>query len=257
MRNAKIVFLMLFVQIIICINVLSTNLYANDSINTKLFKIYFDAILDKQSLKLDTLYFLNSNDSIKFQSLKFYISQIALYDQENKIIQTNFTTKDNYFLVDFENDKSKTIEVNIESESTNNNSNIARIDFLFGIDSLTNVSGPMSGDLDPIKAMYWTWQSGYINFKLDATSNIAQNRKNEIVLHLGGYQYPYLSASKCSIILVKKNETINENNNEIKIVFEMENLLNTIKESKICQIMSPNENSVRYAHLIAKLFRLK
>jgi hypothetical protein len=111
----------------------------------------------------------------------------------------------------------------------------------------------MSGDLDPIKAMYWTWQSGYINFKLEATSNIAQNRKNEIVLHLGGYQYPYLSASKCSIVLDKKNETINE----INIVLEMENLFNTIKESKICQIMSPNENSVKYAHLIAKLFRLK
>ena len=27
-----------------------------------------------------------------------------------------------------------------------------------------------SGDLDPLKGMYWTWQSGYINFKIEGSS---------------------------------------------------------------------------------------
>jgi hypothetical protein len=33
-----------------------------------------------------------------------------------------------------------------------------QIQFQLGIDSLTNVSGAMGGDLDPTKGMYWTWQ---------------------------------------------------------------------------------------------------
>jgi hypothetical protein len=43
------------------------------------------------------------------------------------------------------------------------------IQFNLGLDSLTNVSGALGGDLDPTKGMYWTWQNGYVNFKLQGS----------------------------------------------------------------------------------------
>ena len=42
--------------------------------------------------------------------------------------------------------------------------------FRFGTDSLLNVSGALSGDLDPSKGMYWAWNSGYINCKIEGRS---------------------------------------------------------------------------------------
>jgi hypothetical protein len=68
-----------------------------------------------------------------------------------------------------------------------------RISFNLGIDSMTNVSGAMGGDFDPTKGMYWTWQSGYINFKLEGKSNACKTRNNEFHYHLCGYSYPFSS----------------------------------------------------------------
>ena len=65
------------------------------------------------------------------------------------------------------------------------------IQFNLGIDSLTNVSGALGGDLDPTKGMYWTWQNGYVNFKLQGTSDLCNNPKNEFEFHLGGYLKPF------------------------------------------------------------------
>ena len=55
----------------------------------------------------------------------------------------------------------------------------SKLKFQLGIDSLTNVSGAMGGDLDPTKGMYWTWQSGYINMKIEGKSNSCKTRKNQ------------------------------------------------------------------------------
>ena len=66
-----------------------------------------------------------------------------------------------------------------------------KIKFNLGIDSLTNVSGVMGGDLDPTKGMYWTWQSGYINFKMEGSSAVCPTRNHEFQFHIGGYQDPF------------------------------------------------------------------
>ena len=78
------------------------------------------------------------------------------------------------------------------------------IAFNLGIDSITNVSGAQGGDLDPTKGMYWAWQSGFINIKLQGTSNSCPPPKNEFEFHLGGYQYPFNSLQ--TIILKTGNE---------------------------------------------------
>jgi hypothetical protein len=62
--------------------------------------------------------------------------------------------------------------------------------FRLGVDSITHELGVMSGDLDPSLNMYWTWQSGYIDAKLEG--NFIIDREKQIFeLHLGGYQFPF------------------------------------------------------------------
>lgn len=68
---------------------------------------------------------------------------------------------------------------------------------LFGVDSLSCVSGVKTGVLDPRNGMYWTWNSGYIFFKLEGTIN-----GKAFTWHVGGFagnqaaMFPIRIASK-------------------------------------------------------------
>lgn len=76
----------------------------------------------------------------------------------------------------------------------------------WGVDSLTQVSGAMRGDLDPQIGMYWAWQSGYISAKLEGRYVAANGLEKPFTFHLGGYQNPCCSAR--SRYLVGSNQTV-------------------------------------------------
>ena len=110
----------------------------------------------KDSLVINKNYFSEIiRDSVSIQSLRFYLSDINLIKNGRKIYQV----KNQHNLIDI----SKKLQVKI---STKSELEFDSIQFDIGVDSLSQVSGAMGGDLDPMKGMYWSWQSGYINFKL-------------------------------------------------------------------------------------------
>lgn len=61
---------------------------------------------------------------------------------------------------------------------------------LYGTDSLSNVSGAFEGALDPINGMYWTWNTGFINLKIEGNSS----SRNKIEWHIGGYRQPWTTS---------------------------------------------------------------
>jgi hypothetical protein len=122
------------------------------------------------------------------------------------------------------------------------------IKFNLGIDSVTNVSGAMGGDLDPTRGMYWTWQSGYINFKLAGASNLCSTRKNQFQFHLGGYLSPYAAL---------QTVTLNASGSAITVYFDVEKLLEGINLARQNEIMSPGEESIVISKLAAQAFRTK
>jgi hypothetical protein len=87
------------------------------------------------------------------------------------------------------------------------------IHFNLGIDSLTNVSGALGGDLDPQKGMYWAWQSGYINLKIEGRSPRCKTRKNIFQYHIGGYLQPFYSMRKVELPI--KNAVAHRNQGAI------------------------------------------
>lgn len=62
-------------------------------------------------------------------------------------------------------------------------SKVKNFSFAIGVDSAKTMEGVFEGDLDPAKGMFWTWQSGYINFKVEYTIN--QNQESNY--HIGGF----------------------------------------------------------------------
>ena len=120
------------------------------------------------------------------------------------------------------------------------------ITFLLGIDSLTNVSGALGGDLDPTKGMYWTWNSGYINLKLEGSSPICPARKNEFQFHLGGYMPPFQSTQRLALAMPPGDV--------IEVRVDVAAMLQRIDLRTEYEVMSPGEKAVSLSRDAAKMF---
>lgn len=144
--------------------------------------LQFRLLFSDSDLKLNTkLLQPKSDDTLIIETLKFYISEIEFLSGSNPV----WKEKVSHHLVDLENET--TLRINLDVP---NNLTYDRIKFNLGIDSATNASGAMGGDLDPTKSMYWTWHSGYINAKIEGRSKVCKTRNNEFQFHLGGYLAP-------------------------------------------------------------------
>ena len=177
-------------------------------------------------------------DSIQIETLKFYISNVQFFQNDSCVD----TLDKQYILVDFESLATQKIAL-----TRKNNKAFNRIKFNLGIDSLTNVSGAFGGDLDPTTGMYWTWQSGYINFELEGYSPSCPARHHFFQFHIGGYQYPYYSLQTIELEV--------SNPNDIIIELELEKLLEGINLGTDYEIMSPNQSAMDFAKQLKTAFR--
>lgn len=183
---------------------------------------------------------INDRDSLRIETLKFYISNIQFI--ENNVIV--WKEENSFHLLDASIRESMSIELKIPAAVKFN-----KIKFTLGIDSTTNVAGVIGGDLDPTRGMYWTWQSGYINFKMEGKSNVCKTRNNEFDFHIGGYQSPFNTIQ--SVLLDTGNNRI------IDITIECKKLIDSIDLSKQNHIMSPCIEAVELSDKIAKIFIIK
>lgn len=206
---------------------------------SKTITLFFLPCFGKENLVINKNYFSEIiGDSISIESLRFYVSDIYLLKNGKKIYQA----KNQHNLIDIS--KKLQIKINTKSELE-----FDSIQFNIGVDSLKQVSGVMGGDLDPINGMYWAWQSGYINFKLEGKSNICNTRNNVFQFHIGGYQSPYNTIQH--IILPIKNET------NINIKFDIKNLLSQIDLKNVNEVMSPSEKSVQISKQYSTIFSIE
>jgi hypothetical protein len=207
---------------------------------TETFEINFAPTFLSKQLKLNQYYKTNQEDSIQITSFKFYVSNIELVC-ENKIV---WRVNQGFYLIDLETENSQKINCLVPK-----NIQFDKISFDLGIDSLTNVSGALGGALDPTQGMYWTWQSGYINLKLEGNFIQSMNAKNDFVFHLGGYQNPFNTIQKISF-QTKKQSTY-------QIGIELNNLISEVDLQETKSIMSPKKEAIEMAVKATKMFVLK
>jgi hypothetical protein len=201
-------------------------------------KIRFILSFNEQEIELGKSYSFE-NREIVLENLKFYISNLVLISNNKIVFQDSLPAR----LIDIENKNSLSINLS-------NSQKFDKIVFNLGIDSLTNVSGVLGGDLDPTNGMYWTWQSGYINFKLEGKDPLCKSRHQKFQYHLGGYAAPFNSLQQLSLKLDKKSTRA-----EIRLPIDM--LLKAAKPEIQSEIMSPGSRSVELSSVIKNLFVVK
>lgn len=215
----------------------SLNLWAQKEKDSLFFGIHFK--WKTETLDLNKNY-ISKNDTLQLSVLKFYISGIEINYNDG----TFYKEKNSYHLVDIENFKPFTI-------SKFENKTISNIVFNIGVDSTASVSGANGGDLDLQNGMYWAWQSGYINMKIEGKSNSCKTRKNQFQFHIGGYIKPNYARRTINI-----NGNFNDKN-QIDLVMDLSKLFEEVNLSEINSIMIPGEKAMRLADITTKLFSIE
>jgi len=188
---------------------------------------------------VDSAFTANDSTHLKITEVKFYLSKIQLL-RNGKIV---LEEKNSFHLVDAGQTNPFIIVVNNTQKIS-----FDHVQFNLGIDSTTNVSGAMGGDLDPTRGMYWTWQSGYINFKLEGTSPLCTTRNNEFQFHLGGYQKPNYCLQPLSFPI--------KNSSKIHLNLDVQKILHYVDLSKTNHIMSPSAEAVLISKIVANAFTI-
>lgn len=123
----------------------------------------------------------SGSDTFRLETVRFYLSNIQLRYNGKTISKAD----GRIFLIDAEDSASMKILVPVAKQAA-----FDEIVLSLGIDSTVNVAGVQGGVLDPVSGMYWSWQSGYINAKIEGWSPKSTARKQEFNYHLGGYLAP-------------------------------------------------------------------
>lgn len=209
------------------ISLLIVNLYTPSS---EKIDVLIQLNYNNEKIVLNKAYQNNYADNFSINKLQFYISDLRFYSQNKEVLEYH----KKYILIDIENENS--LKISIPS-----NLMFDQVLFNIGIDEETNKTGAKGGDLDPIHGMYWTWNSGYINFKLEGL----YNHNNEFMFHVGGFMKPYNTLQKVKINKAK------EHNNKLELNFDR--FLNSL-DFNLDKILSPGKNALKSSNMLAKSF---
>lgn len=180
-------------------------------------------------------FFLSGSDSVRIDQLKFYISPVLVKDHQDK----NGIYGKEYRLIDLFD--STRMQFNIPQSA-------AEISFGIGVDSLVTASGVYGGDLDPANNMYWTWQSGYVNFKLEGYFSALPD-DHLFRYHIGGYQHPFNTYSTVQLKVPPGEQHI--------IRIDLEKLILNTELQKQPVIMSPNESAMKFVQLLGSAITIQ
>ena len=193
-----------------------------------------------QSAELNKTYYISAlEDSVAITTLKFYISNISFSGNDIAYVQED----QRYYLIDLEDLSSLKRSIKLPAKANYNT-----LSFSIGVDSTTQTDGAKGGELDPTNGMYWSWQSGYINFKLEGTTQSCPARNNTFQFHIGGYQHPYNTLQATGFEV--------DNLENVIIEINLNKILTKENITTHYQIMSPNTKAMKFAENLPNTFSL-
>lgn len=188
----------------------------------------------------DKKYVTKTNDTVAITKMKFYLSNIVLELEDG----TQYKESNSFHLVDAETLSS--LEFYLKNVP---DIKIKKIGFAVGIDSKNSISEKFDGDLDPALGMYWAWNTGYINMKLEGRSSSCNSVKKEFQFHIGGY-LPNQNALQEIELKIDKNQIIN-------IEVELSKWLDSLSLKETNSIMIPGEKAIAMASIYKNIFEIK
>ncbi len=205
--------------------------------------LHFAPLFSGQNLVLEKqLYHLSNGDSLYVDKLRFYITAVELVGKDGV-----FTEINSCHLIDAEESVTQSIELQDVPEGT-----YTSLRFLVGIDSLHNVSGAQGGDLDPTLGMYWAWNSGYVNVKMEGRSTACRTLHQAFEFHLGGYMPPFQSVQQ--VVLPIQVQVSKRQPADLSVSVELAKFFGQLDLRTTNQVMQPSRTAVQLAGYFKNVF---
>lgn len=183
-------------------------------------QLKFDHIVGSKKLQLNTGEYINAaGEQFTIDQLKYYVSNVKLHTANGG--EYVVPQDESYFLVDASVSESQFVDIEVpEGDYT-------RLTFIIGVDSLRSTMPveARTGVLDPAGdhhsgGMYWSWNSGYIFFKMEGRSPAidlagdptGQHRYRYHIGGFGGYDAPTINNIKTVSIDLSRAGTANVRN---------------------------------------------
>lgn len=201
--------------------------------------VTFVPVMNGRPAELNKSYAYTNKDSLQLEMFRCYIAGLHL----------DGSPAGGYHLLDLEDSVSMVIRLDNIRPGTYRN-----LFFQIGTDSLANVSGATGGALDPTNGMYWAWNSGYVNFKIEGTSPVCKTLHHAFTYHVGGYMPPHPTCRNLVLPLkklkIKQGKKVN-----IRIEIDLSKFLRQTDLRVNNQMMIPSAQAAQLADLFAKCFQ--
>lgn len=208
------------------------------------YSIKFEHWVGNVALQPDVAYVNPFNESYRVSTLKYYVSGIEL-------LGNDASRHNEYYLVDLQKASSQKIVARAKA------GNYTHLSFLLGVDSLRNVSGAQTGALDPVNGMFWTWNTGYIMFKLEGNSPASEEPDKRITYHIGGFRTPLQTQRVITLPLPETLQLTPFNDVEITLRCHVNGFFNAVHALPIAgnaQCTAPGPLAAKYADNYAQIF---
>ncbi|MGZ3863382.1 MAG: MbnP family protein [Bacteroidia bacterium] len=182
-----------------------------------------------------------SGDTVAIERFRFYISGVQLAYTNGQL----YSEKNSYHLVDAEDIESMRFTL-----ADAPCGQVSSMTFNIGVDSAASVAGALSGALDPVKGMYWAWNSGYINAKLEGSCKTKSGQKpNAFEFHIGGYLRPHYALRNVTLKFKNPRDALS-----IVVRCDAAAWLKGVELKKENSVVIPGEEAMRVADRYAKMF---
>ncbi|MCP9752696.1 MbnP family protein [Ferruginibacter sp. HRS2-29] len=206
--------------------------------NGKLILKFVHLANEKKIIRNDSVYSTPNGEPYTISKLRYYVSEIGSGKPSRNI-----------FLVDAFGPDS--IEMKLPA------GHYQQLSFLLGVDSLLNCSGAQDGALDPLKDMFWTWNSGYVMFKLEGKSDSSHADLNRIEQHIGGYKGENKTMRRITLNLPEKLVIDQKKTHTVVIEVDLDKYWNKASISANPVIVIPGTLAKRAADNFPLMFRVK
>lgn len=226
--------------------------------------IKFNNIAGSEALVLNAKQYTNaSGESFSISQLQYFVSNIKLRRTDGK----EYTIKqdDSYFLIQENNPATQMVKLKVPP------GDYSKLIFVLGVDSLRNTMNisRRTGVLDPASSMdngmYWSWNSGYIFFKMEGESPAAPadpTGNHKFRYHIGGfggYSAPTINNIKTISLDLTKSGMAKPRNNKKATISVRADILKVFNATANVNIATHSsvmfsEYSVNIANNYSKMF---
>lgn len=218
-------------------------------------KVYMECfnVAGGSNLSLNNQWYKNQHgDSFTVSKFNYYISNIVLNGTGGT---ANYTEQNSYHLIEHSSTPSD-MGFNMHAVPYGKYSSVT---FMIGVDSLHNVSGAQSGDLDPAKGNFWSWNSGYIMVKFEGNSPKSTTPDGRVVLHSGGFSGANSVLKTITLNLPNNIEVTKNGVNHVHLqadLLQMFKSPNVIDFSQTTTIHMPGADAKKLSDNYASMFSI-